>query len=260
MRSPSFRFRIYLSFMATALFSSIVLVNSFQAQKLGFNSCKYSTALKGYGSGRSSSRYTSDQDRSKRQERVGHVVRTELASIIQQGFSIKHADYLDDDLRRRINIVNANVSPDLRQARITVSVMAAKKSQSIDSELEDEDLDEGEQIFETDATVDKRRAYSWLVRSSKMIRHSMAQRLSHMKTIPDLTFVLADVGAAVDVMKLIEKVNEGYKRENIGTFGGVDDSLPQGMYLDEEEEDFDEEDGWFDEDDDDFDEDDDDIE
>ena len=32
---------------------------------------------------------------------------------------------------------------------------------------------------------------------------------------PDLTFVQVDVGAAVDVMQLIEKVSEGYKREDV---------------------------------------------
>merc|ERR1719163_755760 len=38
-----------------------------------------------YGNGRSSSRYATG-DRTKRQERVGHVVRTELASILHKGF------------------------------------------------------------------------------------------------------------------------------------------------------------------------------
>eukprot|EP00957_Ditylum_brightwellii_P011501 869725-Ditylum_brightwellii.AAC.1 len=72
----------------------------------------------------------------------------------------------------------------------------------------------------------------------------MAQRLSHMKMVPDLTFVQVDVGAAVDVMNLIEKVSSGYKRKNIGTFGGDDDSLPYGMVLDDEDDE-----GWIDEDD-----------
>ena len=232
----------------TTLFMS---TKSFQTPNLAICNQKYSFALQGYGGGRSSSRYTSSQDRSKRQERVGHLVRTELAQIIQQGFSIKHSDFLDDDLRRRINVVNVNVSPDLRQARITVSIIAptAAKRRSGQVESDDDSEEDMNQIFKSDITVDQRRAYSWLVRSSKMIRHAMAQRLSHMKTVPDLTFVQADVGAAVDVMKLIDKVNEGHKRERIGTFGGNDDALPEGMFLDDD--DFDEEDGWIDDDDDD---------
>jgi len=78
-----------------------------------------------YGNGRSSSRYASGKERSERQERVGHLVRTELAIIIHRGYPVKHADPLDDDLLKRINIVNADVSPDLRNARITVSVTDA---------------------------------------------------------------------------------------------------------------------------------------
>jgi hypothetical protein len=36
-----------------------------------------------------------------------------------------------------------------------------------------------------------------------------------MKASPDLTFVQVDVGAAVDVMQLIEKVSKGYKRDDL---------------------------------------------
>jgi ribosome-binding factor A len=144
-----------------------------------------------YGNGRSSSRYAAG-DRSKRQERVGHVVRSEIASILHNGSLIKYDDDpIEDELRRRINIINADVSPDLRQARVTVSIMAGK-----------------------DDIVSKRRAYAWLVRCTKSIRHALAQKMKHMKASPDITFVQVDVGAAVDVMQLIEKVSQGYKRED----------------------------------------------
>mmetsp|Transcript_65602 Transcript_65602/g.77688 ORF Transcript_65602/g.77688 Transcript_65602/m.77688 type:complete len:258 (+) Transcript_65602:33-806(+) len=162
--------------------------------------------------------------RSKRQERVGQLVRAELAAIIQRGF-IKNADYLSSDVRNLISIINADVSPDLRQARITVSIMG-------------------------DDVVDKRRAYSWLVKSSNFLKFELAQKMSHMKGVPSLTFVQADVGAAVDVMALIDKISEeGYKRERIGFYGGDDDSIPTGLHMgidfDEDEED----DGWLDDDD-----------
>lgn len=144
-----------------------------------------------YGNGRSSSRYAAGE-RTKRQERVGHVVRSEIAQIIHNGSHIKYDDDpIEDELRRRINIINANVSPDLRQARVTVSIMAGK-----------------------DDVIAKRRAYAWLVRCTKSIRHALAQKMKHMKASPDLTFVQVDVGAAVDVMQLIEKVSEGYKRDD----------------------------------------------
>ena len=205
----------------------------------------------------------SNRDRSKRQERVGQVVRTEIASIIQLGYQVKNArGTIDDELRRRINIVNADVSPDLRQARITVSVIKPSK-RFVEEDFEDEfDEESGEEEFDDlpkqvfpnssrgDAVVDRRRAYSWLVKNTKQIRHALSQRLSHMKTIPNLTFVQADVGAAVDVMNLIEKVSQGdYKRENLGMYGAEDDKLPEGMYLESELEG----DGWIDDEIDDFD-------
>lgn len=181
--------------------------------------------------GRSSPR--DGREKSKRQERVGHLVRTELSKIIHRGnIKGRDADYLEDELRQRISVIHANISPDLRQARITVSI---RKS-----------VDENK-----NAAVDKRRAYSWLVQNTKPIRHTLAQNLSYMKSVPNLTFAQADVAAAVDVMYLIDKVAQGgYKRETVGEFGGDDDSLPRGMVggidFDEDDEDIE----WMDEDDD----------
>jgi ribosome-binding factor A len=217
--------------------------------------------LLGMGYSRSSS-LARGNDRSKRQERVGHLVRTEIATILQLGYPVKNAQGgIDDDLRRRINIVNADVSPDLRQARITVSIMKPTAHVTEEEEYDDDDeFDEYDdvnmkQVFTPgargsgNAAVDKRRAYAWLVRNTKQVRHALSQRLSHMKSIPNLTFVQADVGAAVDVMALIDKVsNDEFKREKIGLFGGENDDLPEGLYLESELEG----DGWIDEDDDDY--------
>lgn len=248
--------------------------NAFAPSQFG---CFSSIHKKGLGPlfanyGRSSP--ISGKDRSKRQERVGHLVRTEIANILQLGYPIKNQNgYIDEDLRRRINVVSADVSPDLRQARITVSIIKPTTTAVTDynEEYDDNEVDEDEfeqdvdddlpmpkQVFPVSssgsAAVDRRRAYSWLVKNTKQIRHAMSQRLSHMKGTPDLTFVQADVGAAVDVMKLIEKVSKGdYKRESIGTFGGDDDSLPNNMYLEsdlvDDDEWIDDEYEWEDEDD-----------
>ncbi len=83
--------------------------------------------------------------------------------------------------------------------------------------------------------VDKRRAYAWLVRCTKSIRHALAQRMKHMKASPDLVFVQVDVGAAVDVMQLIEKVSKGYKRDDV-------------LEMEFEDEEGDDDDDWVDED------------
>jgi len=209
--------------------------------------------------GRSTPRYTKNTDRSKRQERVGQLIRSEIATVIHQGY-VKNTDGdLDEDLRRRINVVNADVSPDLKQARITVSVIKPHTRNFMDSEDDyDDEEEEGEDDDYNignrngDAVVDSRRAYSWLVKNSKQIRYSIAQRLSHMKSIPNIMFVQVDVGAAVDVMNLIEKVANGYKRDYVGQFGQNDDELPTGMYLESEldDEDWDDEEDWIDNDDD----------
>jgi len=219
--------------------------------------------------GRSTPRYTKNFDRTKRQERVGQVIRSEIATVIQNGY-VKNMDgrELDDSLRRRINVVNADVSPDLRQARITVSIIKSHvvrdsvvEEEEGNDEGGNEDEDDDEEFEEYivssnnnrsgDAAVDRRRAYAWLVKNSKQIRHSIAQRLSHMKSVPQLSFVQVDVGAAVDVMNLIDKVSNGkYKREVVGIYGQNDDELPVGMYLksedggDDDDEDWEDEEDW----------------
>lgn len=170
----------------------------------------------------SSSSSRSGSERSKRQERVGHLVRTELSSILHSG-NIKGRDveYLEDELRHRISIVNTDVSPDLRQARVSISVSSLKQAGA-------------------DGTVDRRRAYSWCVRNTKALRHTLAQRLNHMKTCPNLTFVQVDVAAAVDVMYLIDQVSAGAKRESV--------DLGEAMALefaDDDDEDWEEEDEEF---------------
>eukprot|EP00980_Cylindrotheca_fusiformis_P018363 scaffold6013_cov99-Cylindrotheca_fusiformis.AAC.2 len=176
--------------------------------------------------------HRSGKDRSKRQYRVSQLVQTELGKIIHSGIIKGDVEFLEDELRRRISVVSVDVSPDLKQARVSTSIRASK-------------------VDESNAAVDKRRAYSWLVQNTKPIRHTLAQKMSHMKSSPALTFVQVDVAAAVDVMYLIDKVSKGYSREQVGEFGGDDDSLPrgflEGMDFDEEddEDDWDEEDNDF---------------
>lgn len=181
------------------------------------------TALAVMRTSRSSSSSSSrGSERSKRQERVGHLVRTELSHILHSGnIKGREVEYLEDDLRHRISIVNTDVSPDLRQARVSISVSSLKQAGA-------------------DGTVDKRRAYAWCVRNTKALRHTLAQRLKHMKTCPNLTFVQVDVAAAVDVMYLIDQVSAGAKRESL--------DLEQAMALEfdeDDDEDWEEEDDEF---------------
>ena len=76
-----------------------------------------------YTPGRSSSRSRKGGDeRSKRQYRVGEFVRTELAQILHTGLIKGDATYLEQELRQRISVVSVDVSPDLKQARVSVSI------------------------------------------------------------------------------------------------------------------------------------------
>jgi ribosome-binding factor A len=215
--------------LSLALSTDAFSVNSMQ-KKTGASQSQL-FAYNYSSNGRSSPR--SGKERSKRQDRVGHVVRTEIAKILHTGLIKGDADYLDDELRKRISVVSADVSPDMKQARITVSVRASDDPEKTPS-------------------VCKRRAYSWLVENTKPIRHTLAQKMSHMKSCPNLSFAQVDVAAAVDVMYLIDRVAQGYKRDKIGEYGENDDSLPKGyiadMDFDEEfgEEEWDEEDDFFD--------------
>jgi ribosome-binding factor A len=128
--------------------------------------------------------YRSGKERSKRQYRVSQLVQTELGSIIHTGMIKGDVDYLEDELRRRISIVSVDVAPDLRQARISTSVRGSNNPES-------------------NAAVDKRRAYSWLVQNTGPLRHSLAQKMSHLKSSPNLTFVQVDVAAAVGTCFLL---------------------------------------------------------
>jgi hypothetical protein len=81
----------------------------------------------------------------------------------------------------------------------------------------------------------------------------LAQRMSHMKSCPDLTFVQVDVSAAVDVMYLIDKLSSTdgkYKRESLDLFN--EDDVARGIVggldfdaVDDDEEDWDEDDEFM---------------
>ena len=180
-----------------------------------------------YTPGRSSSRSRKGGDeRSKRQYRVGEFVRTELAQILHTGLIKGDATYLEQELRQRISVVSVDVSPDLKQARVSVSIRSGLQKRKKDKEDgQDETI-----YYEDDPAVEKRRAFSWLVDNTKPIRHTLAQKMSHMKTSPNLTFNQVDIEAATDVMYLIDQISKGYEKESIdeyeflGEFDDEDDN------------------------------------
>lgn len=41
--------------------------------------------------------------------------------------------------------------------------------------------------------------------NSKSIRYELSQSMKHLRTVPSLRFVSADVGAAMDIMSLLDR-------------------------------------------------------
>uniref|UniRef100_A0A7S2DN30 Ribosome-binding factor A n=2 Tax=Octactis speculum TaxID=3111310 RepID=A0A7S2DN30_9STRA len=133
---------------------------------------------------------------SKRQGRVSQVIRSEIVTILRRGSMKYMKKDIGDTLRQKISIVDVHMSPDLRTAKVYVSVFG--------------DI------------VDRRQAYSWLVMNSKAIKHSLAQSLSAMKTVPDLYFKETDLAAAVDVMTTIESIHAEASNLPRGVIQGLD--------------------------------------
>ena len=180
---------------------------------------------------------------------MGELVRTELARILHAGLIKGDATYLEEGLRQRISIVGVDVSPDLRQARVSVSIRSAIQTQNRNNNNNNSNNEAGGEgteeetetmYYEDDPVVDKRRAFSWLVDNTKPLRHTLAQRMSHMKTSPNLSFAQVDVAAATDVMYLIDKVSKGYERESIGEY----EFLGEFDEEEDDDDDFDVDDDW----------------
>lgn len=125
----------------------------------------------------------------RRGQRVGQVVRQELAAVIHRGTGARG---LKDDIRQMISIVDVSMSSDLRSARVRVSTLGER--------------------------LDTIRAMRWLQENRKFIRHELAQRLTHMRRIPELQFVDVDISSPVRVMKLIDDM----AHEDQGRSGGLE--------------------------------------
>ena len=107
------------------------------------------------------------------------MVQSELSNVIRYS-SVRGPRAVEERLRRMISIVDVDVSPDLGQARVKVSVLGPQ--------------------------IDKISALRWLRKSNGPLRHELAQRLKHMKRVPRLTFMHVDPVKAVEVMMTLEKL------------------------------------------------------
>ena len=130
-----------------------------------------------------------------------------------------------------ISIVDVDMSPDLRNARVKVSIIGDRK--------------------------DKISAVRWLRGNVRGFRHELAQRNRQMKRVPMLTFDHVDVGAATDMMVRLDELRmereaAEERRRNEGERvpdeeGGIDFSVSDDEAFDDDDDD----DLWIDEDEDD---------
>mmetsp|Transcript_23201 Transcript_23201/g.33715 ORF Transcript_23201/g.33715 Transcript_23201/m.33715 type:complete len:228 (+) Transcript_23201:117-800(+) len=118
---------------------------------------------------------------SKRQSRVAELIRSEISQIFLRGSLKQHAP-IPEALRKKIAVVDVSMSPDVRSANVFVSIYGEPK--------------------------EKRLAFAWILKHTKSIRHSLSQSLKDMRGVPNLFFRQVDVGAAVDVMSLIDSISK----------------------------------------------------
>lgn len=116
---------------------------------------------------------------------MAQLIRSELTTLLLRGIPTRKP--ISENLRRRISIVDVQMSKNLASARVFVSTFGD--------------------------SIDKRTAYSWLVKHSKLLRHGLARELKDMRRVPELFFKESDVMAAVDVMVRIDEIAKDEGRD-----------------------------------------------
>ena len=134
----------------------------------------------------------------RRSSRVAQVVRSELATVLRQD-SVRGPKRCPGRVRQMISLVDIDVSPDLRNARVKFSVLGDRQ--------------------------DKVTATRWVLGNAGGIRMALAGRLRQMKRVPALNFQHVDVGKAVDVMVLLDQLSNERRGGGGGGGGGTGDGL-----------------------------------
>lgn len=117
------------------------------------------------------------RDTNIRQSRVARSLRDELSSIICD-VDIKAVNYPDENLLKATTIVDIDLSADLTYAKVFVSVLGN--------------------------SVEKRQIFVWLCENVGQVRYSLAQRLRHMRRVPEIFFKLSDQQGSADLVSLID--------------------------------------------------------
>ena len=135
----------------------------------------------------------------KRAGRLGKLVMTELVGILRSPYSIKVAGgNVDAELASLISVVEVDMSGDNKVAKVMVSAMG--------SELE------------------KKRAVLWLNKNARAIRFSLAQRISYLKTVPELRFTASALPEAMEVMSILDQLRTEREARSPDAPQAVDES------------------------------------
>eukprot|EP00934_Nitzschia_sp_Nitz4_P004412 Nitzschia sp. Nitz4//scaffold74_size92883//12390//14262//NITZ4_004812-RA/size92883-processed-gene-0.25-mRNA-1//-1//CDS//3329557562//4402//frame0 len=84
-------------------------------------------------------------------------------------------------------------------------------------------------IIQSQPSVNQRRTFVWLVRNARSIRYALGKKIHHMRRIPELTFVRVDLGEAVDMSMLIDRISEMEEKYELpqGEKDGIDYDLDE---------------------------------
>ena len=117
----------------------------------------------------------------KRAGRLGKLVMTELVGILRSPYLLKvSGGDVDAELASLISIVEVDMSGDNKVAKVLVSAMGSD--------------------------IEKKKAVQWLNKNAKAIRFSLAQKISHLKTVPELRFSASALPQAMEVMSILDQL------------------------------------------------------
>jgi len=106
---------------------------------------------------------------------------TELMQILRSPYLIKTPkDKMNVDLVSLISIVEVEMSKDTKIAKVMIST--------------------------TGTDAERRQAVKWLSENARAVRFSLAQRMNHLKSVPELRFTEARLPQAMGVMSLLDQI------------------------------------------------------
>jgi ribosome-binding factor A len=126
--------------------------------------------------------------------RLGKLVMKELMGILSAPHLLKVGnENVDVELASLISIVQVDMSADNRVAKVLVSAMGAD--------------------------IEKKRASKWLNENTKAIRFALAQRISHLKTTPQLQFIALDSpsGEVLSILDQLRAEREARETQSKGS-------------------------------------------